>query len=198
MDPTFSNLIDHNLEWIEFYLTSIDTALSGPDFFKFYWSQSWFVLFSCCLFWYSLEWSRLFQTLLIPISSWIKLLKVFCIQSRRDCKFMGQSSIGSREWPSQYRSTWIRHGLVKTDHRKFGIFTKKSSLSIPVHMDLDLNLGEKQSNPSPWIFHPIKNNICPVLMFIFCLRSNLCIVYVTKNCLILVSIQVGFKISLAH
>ena len=38
VDPTFSDFIYPNLDWIEFHLTSIDTALSGPDFFRLYWS----------------------------------------------------------------------------------------------------------------------------------------------------------------
>ena len=40
MDQNILVSNDPNLEWIDFILASIDTALSGPEFFSLYWSQS--------------------------------------------------------------------------------------------------------------------------------------------------------------
>ena len=41
VDWFFSDLEWYSLEWIDFFLTLNDTALSGPTFYSLYWSQSW-------------------------------------------------------------------------------------------------------------------------------------------------------------
>ena len=117
----FLGSIDPNLIWTRIFQSLLIPISSG-------------LLYSG-LYWYSLEWTRHFQTLLIPISSGLILLQSPWSQSQGDHKFMSQSSTGSIWWPSQYRSTWIGHGLVETEHEKiwkFGLFWQKSSLLIHV------------------------------------------------------------------
>ena len=80
VDQTFSDFIDPYLEWIDFYLASVGTALSVPNFFRLNWSQSWVNWILSDLYWYSLEWTRLFQTLLIPISIGFIFILPFLIQ----------------------------------------------------------------------------------------------------------------------